>query len=175
MCQHSMVSELKASQDALLAIICSFYRWRVSVWFFKEFRSPLSWMVGAQCSCTAPKHTSFNSCFGIMLQDQPGNIQNAFLHHTTIYAHYVRRHEWVNGLKILKLTREEGQQNIQIARKRAWIQKKEEAISDEKPYLMNWSPYFVILFDITMIQNIALHRELKAQQISIKWTHTFST
>jgi hypothetical protein len=173
MCQHSMVSELKASQDALLAIICSFYRWRVSVWFFKEFRSPLSWMVGAQCSCTAPKHTSFNSCFGIMLQDQPGNIQNAFLHHTTIYAHYVRRHEWANGLKILKLTRE-GQQNIQIARKRAWIKEK------KKPYLMKshtwWNEVLILLsYSLPQWFKYSLHRELKGQQISIKWTRTFST
>jgi hypothetical protein len=72
-------------------------------WFFREFRPPLSWMVGAQSSCTAPKHTSFfNSCFDIMLQDQPGNTQNAFLHHTT-YMHTMCT-AWVNGLKILKLT-----------------------------------------------------------------------
>jgi hypothetical protein len=139
---------VKASQDALLTIICSFYRWRVSVWFFKEFRSPLSWMVSAQCSCTAPKHTSFNSCFGIMLQDQPGNIQNAFLHHTTIYAHYVRRaNEWIQNFEI------DTWRTIKYTDcKEKSVNKKKEVISDEKPYLMNWSPYFVILFVTTMIQ-----------------------
>jgi hypothetical protein len=37
----------------------------------------------------------------MLQEDQPGNIQNAFLHHTTIYAHYVHSvNEWFENLEI---------------------------------------------------------------------------
>ncbi len=94
-----------------------------------------------------------------------------FASYNKIYAHYVRNvNEWFENFEIhtWKTTK-------YTDCKEKSVNKKKAVSDDEKPYLMNWSPYFVILFDITMIQNIALHRELKAQQISIKWARTFST
>jgi len=60
------------------------------------------------------------------------------------------------------------------------LQGKEREYKKKKPYLMKshtwWNEVLILLsYSLPQWFKYSLHRELKAQQISIKWTRTFST